>query len=140
MKAKKLLLLLFAATVLLLSSCKKDESNSASGSISQTTTYNVYVHDLSVPSGMTLECVVIEYNNQNERLETHRFNVYSQQIINNHYTATNNSTKVKMGLNIRSTTSSQSSYLWVQKVYYLNKGGNTQVEVTGSSPVGPNEP
>lgn len=148
MKAKKLLLMLFATTVLL-TGCKKDESLSGSGSQpsgggnqppTTQTTFNVYVHDLSVPSGMSLECVVIEYSNQNEPLETHRFNVASQQVINKRYTANTRSVKVKVGFNITGSSPSQSAHLWVQKVYYLNSGGNTQVEVTGSSPTGPYEP
>lgn len=139
MKTKGLLLMLFTAAVLL-TGCKKDESLSGGGSQAQETTYDVYIHDLSVPSGMRLECLVIEYSNQNEPLKTNRFNVASQQVINRSYMATDNSVKVKVGFNIYSTTSSQSTHLWVQQVFYLNKGGNTQVEITGSSPSGPHEP
>lgn len=139
MKTKGLLLMLFTAAVLL-TGCKKDESLSGGGSQAQETTYDVYIHDLSVPSGMRLECLVIEYSNQNEPLKTNRFNVASQQVINRSYMATDNSVKVKVGFNIYSTTSSQSTHLWVQQVFYLNKGGNTQVEITSSSPSGPHEP
>lgn len=140
MKTKRLLLMLFTIAIFLLTGCKKDERLSGSGSQSQTTTYDVYVHDLGVPSEMRVECLVIEYSNQNEPLKTNRFNVSSQQVINKNYTATDNSVKVKVAFNIYSTTSSQSTHLWVQQVFYLNKGGNTQVEITGSSPSGPHEP
>ena len=140
MKAKKILLII-AATVLL-TGCKKDESLFSGGSQPPTTqtTFNVYVHDLSVPSGMSLECLAIEYSNQNEPLETPRFNETSQQVINKRYIANSRSVKVKIAFNISGSSPSQSAHLWIQKVYYLNSGSNTQVEVTGSSPSGPYEP
>lgn len=147
MKAKRLLVILFTVAALL-TGCTKEDVPSGGGSGSgggnqpqpTQTTINVYVHDLSVPSGMAIECLIIEYSNQNEPLETHRFDVASQQVIHKNYTATSHSVKVKAAFNIRSTTSSQTAHLWIQKVFYLNQGGSTQVEITGSSPTGSTEP
>ena len=141
MRAKKMLML-FASVAILLAGCEKenDHYGGSGGNPQSSTTYDVYIHDLTVPSTMTIECLVIEYSNQNERLEVNRFNVYSQQSINKRYTANNNSSKVKVAFNAKSTTSSNSATLWVGKVYYLNNGGNTTVEVTGSSPTSSTEP
>ena len=141
MNVRRLMMLLFASAAVLFVGCEKEKGYSGSGGQQQaTTTYDVYVHDITVPSTVSIECLVIEYSNQNEPLETYRFNVSSQEVIHRQYTATKNSVKVKVAFNVRSTTSSQSAVRWIQKVFYLSIGGNTQVEITGSSPSGSSEP
>ena len=124
---------------IILTGCKKEENDILPAS-TQTTTYNVYVHDMNVPNTISAECLVIEYSSQNEPLETYRFNVAANQIIQKNYTAKSYSTKIKIAFNLKSLTSSNSSVMWVQKVFYLEKGQNTKIEVTGDSPCGSSEP
>lgn len=139
MRLLRLLMLLFVSGTVLFAGCEKENGNDMPVTPSETT-YDVHVHDINVPETVSIECLVIEYSSLNEPLETYRFGVSSYGSIRRHYIATSNSVKVKVAFNVRSLTSSNSAVTWVQKVFYLNKGGNIQVEVTGTSPTGNTEP
>lgn len=128
---------MFASASLFLTGCGKEILNDSQP---PKTTYDVYVHDMTIPESLSAECVIIEYSDQNEPLETYFHSYTTGQIIRKSYTAKNNSEKVKVAFNIKSLNSSQSAVMWIKKVFYLNIGGNILVEVTGESPAGSTEP
>ena len=135
-------MLMFASASLFLTGCGKEIVNDSQSTYSQSTktTYDVYVHDMTIPESLSAECAIIEYSDQNEPLETYFHSYTTGQIIRKSYTAKNNSKKVKVAFYIKSLNSSQSAVMWIKKVFYLNNGGNILVEVTGESPAGNTEP
>lgn len=133
MKTKRLLML-FAFVAVLMVGCEKEDTPNL-----QTSTYTVSVSGIQVPSGMALEVLAVEYNASNEKLQINRFDLTSSSMSRN-YTANSRTEKVKIALNASNPSTGQSASLWIQQVFYLDKGKNTVISVTGNSPTGSSEP
>lgn len=140
MKKLRLLMMLASAAVLMVG-CEKENTSRYNGGSSnqQTTTYTVNVSGIQVPSGMAIEILAVEYSASNERLQINRFNLTSSSMTKK-YTANSRTEKVKIAFNASNPSTGQSASLWIQQVFYLNKGTNTVISITGSSPTGPTEP
>lgn len=140
MKIKRLLLLFASASVLMVG-CEKENTSSSNGNSpsQQISTYTVSVSGIQVPSGMALEVLAVEYSASNERLQINRFDLTSSSMTSN-YTANSRTEKVKIAFNASNPNTGQSASLWIQQVFYLDKGRNTVISVTGSSPTGSSEP
>ena len=138
---KKRLLMLFASVAVLMVGCEKENTTPSGGGSSnqQTSTYTISVSGIQVPSGMALEVLAVEYSASNERLQINRFDLTSSSMSRN-YTANSRTEKVKIAFNASNPSTGQSASLWIQQVFYLDKGMNTLISVTGSSPTGPSEP
>lgn len=140
MKIKRLLMF-FASAAVLMVGCEKENTTPSNGSSSsqQISTYTVSISGIQVPSGMALEVLAVEYSTRNEKLQINRFDLTSSSMTRN-YTANSRTEKVKIAFNASNPNTGQSASLWIQQVFYLDKGGNTVISVTGSSPTGSSEP
>ena len=131
---KYLLLMLLCVTMGLLSSCSNDEMEEDK---LKETTYTFMYSAANQPTGFTLDITLFEYNEKNERVEqTTIENVKNgtvRTIIAGKYTQ-----KVKVYLVTHYGDKQISN--WVQKVYYIEMGKNTEVNVTGDIRIGSNEP
>lgn len=141
MKTHKLLMLMFASAAILLAGCEKDNTTQLDGNSSsqQTTTYTIEVSGVDVPSGMALEFVIFEYSASNEKLEVNRFNLTSSSMTRT-YSANERTEKVKIAWVASVPSTGQSATRWVQQVFYLDKGSNTIIKITGNTTVGTTEP
>ena len=140
MKKNRLLMLFFASAALLFMSCEKENvTPSNGGSSTHPTTYSVNVSGIQVPSGMALEVLAVEYSASNERMQINRFDLTSSSMTKT-YTANSRTEKVKIAFNASNPSTGQSASLWIQQVFYLDKGTNTVISITGSSPTGSSEP
>ena len=140
MKIKRLLML-FASAAVLMVSCEKENTSPYNGGTTnqQTTTYTVNVSGIQIPSGMALEVLAVECSASNERMQVNRFNLTSSSMTKT-YTANSRTEKVKIAFNASNPSTGQTASLWIQQVFYLDKGKNTVISVTGSSPTGSYEP
>lgn len=134
-------MLMFASVALLFAGCEKENTTSSNvgSSNQQTSTYTVNVSGVDVPSGMALEFVVFEYSSSNERIQVNRFNLTSSSMTKT-YTANSRTEKVKIAWVASNPSTGQSATRWVQQVFYLDKGGNTVINITGNTTVGATEP
>lgn len=133
--------MLFASAAVLMVGCEKENTSPSNGNSpsQQITTYTVSVSGIQVPSGMALEVLAVEYSASNERLQINRFDLTSSSMTRN-YTANSRTEKVKIAFNASNPSTGQSASLWIQQVFYLDKGTNTVFSITGSSPTGSSEP
>ncbi len=132
---KKLFSMMLLCTAILfsLSSCSDDEEDLNP----QSTTYTFLYSATTPPEGIDLDVTLFEYNSINEIVSQKSIKKcvqgYSEK-----FTADNNTQKVKVYL--VATNGKQSVANWVQKVYYLTKGKNSQVVVSGDLRIGKIEP
>ena len=114
--------------VLLMSSCEKDEPTA------DITTYTFKYN--AAYSENPIDVMIFEYNDKNERVGQQSFRVYNgyEQV----FTANKNSTKTKVRMIIRGDIVDVQR--WVQQVFYLDIGGNINIEVHGKTVVGQSEP
>lgn len=133
--------MLFASAAVLMVGCEKETTTPSNGGSSnqQTTTYTLSVSGIQVPSGMALEVLAVEYSASNERLQINCFDLTSSSMSKN-YTANSRTEKVKVAFNASNPNTGQTASLWIQQVFYLDKGKNTVISITGSSPTGSSEP
>lgn len=131
------LMMLFALVAVLMIGCEKENTKPRNGSSS--TTYTVNVSGIQIPSGMALEILAVEYSASNDRLQVNRFNMTSSSMTKK-YTANSRTEKVKIAFNASNPSTGQTASRWVQQVFYLDKGTNTNISITGSSPTGTTEP
>lgn len=127
--------LLLTAMFLTFSACSNDDDEIKQETKDTTYTFT-YTAD-NPPQGITANITLFEYNDKGERV--------SQNAVNNvrkghsqNFKANVNAQKVKVYL--VATNGSQSEANWVQQVYYLEKGKNVEVAVTGSMRIGKTEP
>ena len=121
---KRIIYTTIAVLALFVSSCTKETTytftDKTEGNGSIKVTYFLYEYD---SDGSTIA------HHQINSLETGK--VYE-------YTATSHAEKVKVKMKLEYGGSSES--LWVQQVYRLDKGKNTDIVVDGNTIVGKNEP
>lgn len=127
---KKLFLLLAFAT-LAFASCSKDE-----GEDPKPSTYEVY-YDIPNIDGITVTLTLFEYNASGESVATNTMSNCTSGTRRS-FTANDKTTKVKVYNKFVAAGVTQ--YRWVQQVYYLNKGGNTNITISGTTMLGPSEP
>ena len=115
--------MLFASAAVLMVGCEKETTTPSNGGSSnqQTSTYTLSVSGIQVPSGMALEVLAVEYSASNERLQINRFDLTSSSMSKN-YTANSRTEKVKVAFNASNPNTGQTASLWIQQVFYLDKG------------------
>ena len=126
------LMLLCAAMVLSFSACSDDDDE-----VVNDTTYTFTYSALNPPDGFEIDITLFEYNADDERIGQKNVNDvrvgYSEQFV-----ASPNAQKVKVY--IETSYGNQSNYDWVQQVYYLTPGSDTEINITGDIRVGKVEP
>lgn len=131
--------LLFTAMVLTLSACSKDDDDEVGRreeAVNTTYMFSYTAEDGS-SQGLTTDITLFEYNDKDERVaQNHVKNCRTGY--KGSFKANNLSQKVKVYLTI--SNGKQTVYNWVQQVYYLEKGKNVQVAVTGETRIGKTEP
>jgi hypothetical protein len=129
MKKISFFLMLIMASVVSLTSCSKDDNAVNS------TTYTFLDSDDDI-SGMSLSVDLIEYNSIGEQIASNYFECKkgSSKI----FTASENAEKVKIYVTIESNSKPQST--WIQQIYYLKENNNINIELKGTTMIGPHEP
>ncbi len=128
--------LLFTAMFLTFSACSSDDDEKKEEVVDTTYTFTFTADDPSA-MGITTDITLFEYNDKGERIaQNHVKNCRKGHKEN--FKANERAQKVKVY--ITNTKGSQSIYQWVQQVYYLEKGKNVEVAVTGQSRIGTTEP
>lgn len=126
--------LLLTAMFLTFSACSSDDDEKEE--VQETTYTFTYTAD-NPPQGITANITLFEYNEKGERVGQKPVNNCRKGYSQN-FTANANAQKVKVYL--VATYGTQSVANWVQQVYYLEKGKNVNVAVTGDSRMGTTEP
>lgn len=133
--------LLLTAMFLTFSSCSKDDDNDEGGGRREEVTETTYTFSFTAddPSsqGITTDITLFEYNDKGERVSQKHVKDCRKGHTET-FKANFNSQKVKVY--ITNSKGSQSLYRWVQQVYYLEKGKNVSVAVTGETRIGTTEP
>jgi len=125
--------LLLTAMFLTFSACSSDDEKEEV----QDTTYTFTYTGDNPPQGLTCDFTLFEYNDKGERVaQNHVKNCRKGTVMD--FVAKTNSQKVKVYF--VTTNGTQSVANWVQQVYYLEKGKNVEVAVTGQSRIGTTEP
>lgn len=127
---KKLLLLLVIALPLVLASCSNSKDDEPS-----LTTYT-FNYEFEGSSLLTTNVILFEYSSEGEKVANTSIDCYkglSQEI-----TANDKSEKVKVYVKMQSggTTTNR----WIQQVFYLKKGNNTNITLNGETIIGTKEP
>lgn len=125
---KKILLLVFMALPFVFTACSDDDDDD--------TTYE-FKWEFEDSKSVTFTVSLLEYNNQDEKVNTSSFEAYEGLV--SKITATENAEKVKVYIKMEGKYGSP-TYRWVQQVYYLNKGGNKEITITESTLLGSDEP
>lgn len=128
--------LLLTAMFLTFSSCSKDDDEKKEEVQDTTYTFSLTADDPS-SKGITTDITLFEYNDKDERVAQKHVKDCRKGHVET-FTASSNSQKVKIYMT--NTKGSQSIYRWVQQVYYLEKGKNVSIVVTGETRVGTTEP
>lgn len=132
---KKTLILIIPFLMMLVfafCSCSKEEPE-----LPQTNTQYTVNFLTTPPKGFTINLTLFEYNSSGEKIgQNHLKNcTYG---VSEQFTASPKSEKVKVYM--VSEFNGQSFPAWVQQVYYLNKGNNTDININGEIRVGSTEP
>ena len=124
---KKILFLLAIALPLVFASCSKDDEPSLT-----TYTFNYELEDHSL---ITTEVILFEYSSEGEKVANTSIDCHNG--LSKKITANDKSEKVKVYVKMQggSTTSNK----WVQQVFYLKKGNNTDITVNGETIIGTKE-
>ncbi len=126
-------MLLCATLALSVSSCSKDDGDDSV----LTSTYTVSYSSINPPDGVEIDITVFEYNDKDETIhQSHMNNVRLGST--RKFTAKGNSQKLKVY--IETSSESQSTFFWVQQIYYLEPGGNINIDITDDIRVGKVEP
>lgn len=136
---KKLLsmMLFMTAMIFTLSACSSDDDERKEPEREKDTTY-IFSYTADNPQGgLIVNITLFEYNNQGEVVKQNTVN-NCKQGFQRQYTANTHAQKVKVYIEV--TNGTKSVYNWVQQVYYLEKGKNVDVDVTGSVRIAPTEP
>lgn len=128
------LLLLCTFCLAIFSSCSKDDEASLD---EKETTYTFFYSAIDIPDGFDLDITLFEYNENNERVSQKNINSVHQGY-SEKYVADKNATKVKVYMEM--SKDGFSVYDWVQQVYYLEIGGNINIDITNDIRVGKKEP
>lgn len=89
------------------------------------------------PNGFTINLTLFEYNASGEKIgQNHLKNC--KYGTSEQFTASQDSEKIKVYM--VSEYNGQSFPAWIQQVYYLNKGNNLNIDITGEIRIGNNEP
>lgn len=130
---KKLLLFLLMFLPFFLVSCGSDDEPDYS---TYTLNYNLGEESSLVLVDVTL----FEYNDAGEKVATNSIPDIKKGA-SRKFTASARAAKVKVYLKMYSNISTVTpKYLWVQQVYYLEKGRNVNIDITGSTMTGNYEP
>lgn len=130
---KKLFLFLLMFMPLLFISCGDDEPDST------TYTVNYTLDDSSGSTTIYVDLTLFEYNEANERISTNSMSKVKKGTTKT-FTASERAEKVKVYMKMYAESVDVSSYKWVQTVFYLKKGQNTQISIGNSTMVGNYEP
>lgn len=128
----KLSLLFMAISFMV--SCSRNEEEVE---VIKDTTYTFIYLASDVPEGIVLSITLFEYNDKDERIGQQSVkNVYNG--FSDVFVANKNAQKVKVYL--KTEYQDKSIYNWVQQVFYLESGSNTNIEITGETQIGKQEP
>lgn len=125
---KILLIMAMILPMIALTACSDDDE-------SKETTYTLK-WDMDI-SGGRVDVWMFEYNDKDEIVQ----NSIVDDIQNNHsesFKAKDNATKVKV--KIKMSAYGASKQQWIQQVYYLNAGGNVDININGDTLIGNKEP
>lgn len=131
--------LLLTAMFLTFSACSSDddESRERKEEVKDTTYTFSFTADDPSSQGITTDITLFEFNDKGERVDQKHV-TNCRKGYRETFKANSRSQKVKVY--ITNSNGSQSVYRWVQQVYYLEKGKNVAVAVTGDTRVGTTEP
>ena len=124
---KILLIMAIILPMIALTACSDDESKE--------TTYTLK-WDMDF-SGGRVDVWMFEYNDKDEIVQ----NSIVDDIQSNHtesFKAKDNATKVKV--KVKMSAYGASKQQWIQQVYYLNAGGNVDININGDTLIGNKEP
>ena len=127
---KKYLFLLIFALPFVFSSCSKNDDP-------KETTYT-FSYNLPGYESVSTNITIFEYNQAGEKIANNSFDIPSSGIYSKKFTANSMAEKVKVYVVMKAGT--VTSNRWVQQVFYLTTGSNTDIEMTGSTKVGTSEP
>jgi len=130
---KKLFLILLMCMPLLLVSCSDDEPDST------TYTVNYTLDDSSGSTIIYVDLTFFEYNETGEKIATNSMSKVKKGSTKT-FTASERAEKVKVYMKMYAESVDVSSYKWVQTVFYLKKGKNTQIPIGNNTIVGNYEP
>ena len=141
MKTTRALIFLIATLVLFATSCEResDIKTNDEPQIEQTSTYTVKVYGLEFPDNIWVTIYIKEYSSGNY-LETRNWFRVTSSNMSRTYTADKNTSKMTVMIYANKTNSTDDTYFFINQVFYINKGGNTVIYVTGSSPTCDKDP
>lgn len=84
--------------------------------------------------GFPVRLYVFEYSTNNELLQNYVFDMDNEEMIINNYIANGHSEKVKLAFKVGSNNGYyDNNYYWFMRVFYLEKGENTVIDLTDST-------
>ena len=129
---KKLLLFCVMFLPFIFSSCGGDDEPNY-------TTYTVN-YNLDDVSNVLVDLTLFEYNDAGESVATNSLS-RAKKGTKQTFTASSRTTKVKVYIKMYSSNSSISPiYRWVQNVFYLENGKNTDINLNNNTIIGNYEP
>lgn len=132
MKALRHLATLLATLIasLFVSCCDKSSDD---------TTYTIYVSTVGTTSASSMNIICYEYNSREEIINQQVWNtVYAGE--NRKFTASGSAEKIKIQIQYTLSSTGSSDIRWVQQVWYLNAGDDIDINITGTTIVGVEEP
>jgi hypothetical protein len=141
MKAIRSLIFAITTLVLFATSCEKESENRTNEEpqIEQTSTYTVKVSGLNIPDNLYAKLYINEYNSNNHFEYGNSFDLTSPNISKT-FTASKNTTKMTIMISATKYYTMETTIFYLQQIFYINKGGNTIINVTGSSPTCDKDP
>lgn len=130
MKKNFLLIVLLLISLMSNLSCSKDEE------VNKDTTVT-FIYSMDKLENVDVDAIVYEYNSKGEIVGSLSVNDCEKGVTKT-FTAKPDAEKIKVQLNL-SIGILKKGY-WVQQVYYLNAGNNNQIEISGNTVTGPEEP
>lgn len=124
-----------ALAALVLVGCSKEDPR-------KDTTYTLSVTGMTVPDaskGQTWEYIIFEYSEQGEKVGQNSAFYTADPLIQKFTVKSEHAVKVKVYIDARANGKRVLSN-WVQQVYYLKDGENTDINLDGSTIIGTKEP
>jgi hypothetical protein len=85
------------------------------------------------PNSLTMEFTLYEYTDSNEEVDSHTFK--SKRGLHKKFKANEQTKKIKVSFLLGGTFNR-----WIDKVYYIKKGSNTNIKVNGDDEIREDEP
>lgn len=129
---KKILFLLAILPMIVFTACSDDDDSKQ-----KQTSYTLKWNMSESSSLISTDVWLFEYNDKDESVGNN-----TVDDVQDNYTEVfkANEQAVKVKVQIRMSGGTTSSNRWVQQVYYLTKGGNTDIKIDGETIIGTKEP